>query len=181
MPFLLIFWANLHCYVNIFLFSPFPQFKHRFQFNLTPSISVGITIISAIASIATIYVNIPTIAASLYMVEVLVGLGVNIVFACVVDLYPTNLRAMAVCILAMFGRMGSIVVANVFGLLLDYHCETAFISMAALLFCKYLSIGNQFSRVLMKNFITLEISCSRELLFLSIHYDLKLIYAFLSF
>lgn len=70
------------------------------------------------------------------MLVQLVGIGASIVNACVVELYPTHLRAMALCILAMFGRMGSAVLANVLGLLLDYYCEVAFISAGFLLFCK---------------------------------------------
>lgn len=76
-------------------------------------------------------------AAVFYMMELIVGLGVSLVNTCVVDLYPTHLRAMAACVLSMFGRTGSVTLTNVLGLLLDYHCETAFQLMAAILFCKF--------------------------------------------
>lgn len=33
---------------------------------------------------------------------------------------------MAICIALMFGRLGSVVGANIVALLLDDHCETAF-------------------------------------------------------
>lgn len=69
-----------------------------------------------------------------YIAVIACGLGVSIVNACIVELYPTNLRAMAVSILTMFGRVGSVTAANVFGLLLDNYCRTAFISAGIILF-----------------------------------------------
>ncbi|XP_012158342.1 synaptic vesicle glycoprotein 2B isoform X2 [Ceratitis capitata] len=77
--------------------------------------------------IAATYADIPMVAIYLYVVLLLCGLGINVLSAATVDLYPTRLRAMAVCISLMMGRLGSVVGANVFGALLSHHCESAFI------------------------------------------------------
>ncbi|XP_036218388.2 niacin transporter NiaP isoform X1 [Bactrocera oleae] len=80
-----------------------------------------------VCGIAATYVDIPMVAIYLYVALLLCGLGINVLSAATVDLYPTRLRAMAVCISLMMGRLGSVVGANVFGALLSHHCETAFI------------------------------------------------------
>lgn len=54
------------------------------------------------------------------------GLGINVVNAATVELYPTSLRAMAMCVSQMFGRLGSFAGSSVAALLLDDHCESAF-------------------------------------------------------
>lgn len=97
-----------------------------------------------------------------YVILLTCGLGVTIVNAATVELYPTNLRyiykscnfsdlfnieymtdkyvyrAMAICISLMMGRLGSVVGANLVGFLLDYHCEAAFYICGVSLICKYL-------------------------------------------
>ncbi|XP_049310054.1 synaptic vesicle glycoprotein 2B [Bactrocera dorsalis] len=80
-----------------------------------------------VCGIAAAYVDIPMVAVYLYVALLLCGLGINVLSAATVDLYPTRLRAMAICISLMMGRLGSVVGANVFGALLSHHCETAFI------------------------------------------------------
>lgn len=89
-----------------------------------------------IAGIATIYVTIPIVAIYLYVILLLCGLSVPVVNAATVDLYPTNSRAMAICISLMMGRMGSVVGANIVGLLLDNYCQWAFFLSGALLIGK---------------------------------------------
>lgn len=83
--------------------------------------------VCGVCGIAATYVDIPMVATYLYIALLLCGLGINVLSAATVDLYPTRLRAMAVCISLMMGRLGSVVGANVFGALLSNHCETAFI------------------------------------------------------
>lgn len=81
-----------------------------------------------ICGIVTIYVNQPMVAIYLYLILLLCGLGINVLSAATVDLYPTRLRAMAVCISLMMGRLGSVVGANIVGLLISHHCESAFLA-----------------------------------------------------
>ncbi|KAJ6640092.1 Synaptic vesicle glycoprotein 2B [Pseudolycoriella hygida] len=85
-----------------------------------------ILVICGVSGLITVFINLPLIAIYLYLILLLCGLGVTVVNAATVDLYPTNLRAMAVCISLMMGRLGSVVGANIVGLLLDNHCELAF-------------------------------------------------------
>ncbi|EAT35248.1 AAEL012574-PA [Aedes aegypti] len=61
-----------------------------------------------------------------YMILVMCGFAGSIVSAITVDLFPTNLRAMAVCMSSMFGRLGGVIGSNLFGLLLESQCELTF-------------------------------------------------------
>lgn len=81
---------------------------------------------SGSCAIALIFVTIPTLETYLYIVLLACGLAINVVNASTIELYPTNLRAMAVCISLMFGRLGSVFGANLVGLLLDTHCQVTF-------------------------------------------------------
>lgn len=75
---------------------------------------------------ALIFVTIPALSTYLYVLLLACGLAINVVNASTIELYPTNLRAMAVCISLMFGRLGSVFGSNLVGLLLDSHCQVTF-------------------------------------------------------
>lgn len=79
-----------------------------------------------ICGIAIVYTNIPLLAVNLYCILLLCGLSISVVNSATVDLYPTNLRAMAVCISLMMGRLGSVVGANLAGVLIEYNCDYAY-------------------------------------------------------
>ncbi|XP_065085909.1 synaptic vesicle glycoprotein 2B-like [Ochlerotatus camptorhynchus] len=79
-----------------------------------------------IAGLLMTFVDIPMLAVWCYMILVMCGFAGSIVNAITVDLFPTNLRAMAVCISSMFGRLGGVAGANLFGLLLETRCELTF-------------------------------------------------------
>lgn len=83
--------------------------------------------------IATIFINMPMLSIYFYMILLLSGFGVPIVNAATVDLYPTQFRAMAVCIVLMMGRLGSVFGSNVYGILIDIYCPAAFILSGGLL------------------------------------------------
>ncbi|XP_058813431.1 synaptic vesicle glycoprotein 2B-like [Topomyia yanbarensis] len=86
------------------------------------------------------FIDVPFIAVWLYVILLTCGYCINVVNAVTVDLFPTNLRAMAVCISLMFGRLGSVVGANLVGVLLDTHCDLTFwISGISLISCGILS------------------------------------------
>ncbi|XP_037938045.1 synaptic vesicle glycoprotein 2A-like isoform X2 [Teleopsis dalmanni] len=91
------------------------------------SILFGCLVFCGLSGIAVIYTDIPLISTNLYLVLLLCGLGINVLSATTVEIYPTKLRAMAVCISLMMGRLGSVVGVNVFGTLLTQNCETAFV------------------------------------------------------
>lgn len=86
-------------------------------------------------------VDIPLLSIYLYITLLASGLAVTVVNASTVDLYPTNLRAMAVCVSLMMGRVGSVVGANWVGLLLDNYCEIVFSANGLfLILCAILAI-----------------------------------------
>uniref|UniRef100_A0A182RL79 Major facilitator superfamily (MFS) profile domain-containing protein n=1 Tax=Anopheles funestus TaxID=62324 RepID=A0A182RL79_ANOFN len=90
--------------------------------------------------ILIVFIDLPLLAIWFYLILLTCGFCISVVNACTVDLYPTNLRAMAVCISLMFGRLGSIVGSNLVGFLLDTRCELTFwISGLLLVACGVLS------------------------------------------
>lgn len=75
------------------------------------------------------WVQIPLLQICLLTVHIASGVGSNVLNTATVELYPTNLGAMAICISLMFGRLGSMVGSNVIALLLqNQHCEMTFYS-----------------------------------------------------
>ncbi|XP_037805450.1 synaptic vesicle glycoprotein 2B-like [Lucilia sericata] len=95
------------------------------KFNRTPILFV-ILALSGIFGILSLIIKIPLIA--IYMIALMLcsGLATSVMSAVVVDIYPTNLRAMAVCISLMLGRIGSVSGSYVLGALIETHCELAF-------------------------------------------------------
>ncbi|EDS32606.1 synaptic vesicle protein [Culex quinquefasciatus] len=95
---------------------------------------------SGIAGILVVFIAMPSVTIWLYMILLLGCYNVNVINAVAVDLFPTNLRAMAVSISLMFGRIGSVFGTNMNGLLLDSHCEATFwIASVIMLLCGVLS------------------------------------------
>uniref|UniRef100_A0A182VKS7 Major facilitator superfamily (MFS) profile domain-containing protein n=2 Tax=Anopheles merus TaxID=30066 RepID=A0A182VKS7_ANOME len=93
-----------------------------------------------ISGILIVFIDLPLLAIWFYVILLTCGFCISVVNACTVDLFPTNLRAMAVCISLMFGRLGSVVGANIVGFLLDSQCELTFwISGISLIGCGVLS------------------------------------------
>ncbi|XP_058839965.1 synaptic vesicle glycoprotein 2B-like [Topomyia yanbarensis] len=104
------------------------------------SILVFVFVGCGLSGALMVVVDTPVGGMSLYMILVMAGFGGSVVTAATVDLFPTNLRAMAVCIALMFGRLGGVVGANMLGMLLDTHCEWSFgMSGAILMICTVLS------------------------------------------
>uniref|UniRef100_A0A182INB7 Major facilitator superfamily (MFS) profile domain-containing protein n=1 Tax=Anopheles atroparvus TaxID=41427 RepID=A0A182INB7_ANOAO len=104
------------------------------------SILVFIFGVCGISGILIVFIDLPLLAIWFYLILLTCGFCIGVVNACTVDLFPTNLRAMAVCISLMFGRLGSVVGANIVGVLLDTNCELTFwISGVSLIACGVLS------------------------------------------
>lgn len=57
----------------------------------------------------------------------------GVVSAISVDLFPTNYRAMALCLILMNGRLGAMAGSNLIGFLLTYNCDLIFILFGGLL------------------------------------------------
>lgn len=54
------------------------------------------------------------------------GLCAAIVSAISVNLYPTNVRAMATCFIYMFARVGGLAGGNLIGFLIKNHCNVIY-------------------------------------------------------
>ncbi|XP_037805448.1 synaptic vesicle glycoprotein 2B-like [Lucilia sericata] len=81
---------------------------------------------SGVFGVLSILIKIPLVA--IYMIAIMLcsGVATSVMSAIVVDIYPTNLRAMAVCISLMLGRIGSVSGSYIMGALIESHCELAF-------------------------------------------------------
>lgn len=73
-----------------------------------------------------IYLTDTYVVSILFMLHIIFcGICVSVVVGTVIDVIPTQFRAMAVCIVYLIGRSGSIVAINVIGSLLDSNCNLA--------------------------------------------------------
>lgn len=96
--------------------------------------------ICGIFAIFIIYVKLPNHAVYFLLVAILCGLAVPVVNSATIDLYPTKLRAMGLCLTSSMGRIGSVVGANFIATFLDTHCSVTFwISGISLIICGILS------------------------------------------
>lgn len=103
-------------------------------------ILVFIFVTCGVAGLLLFVVDIPIAVIWLYIVFLCSGYTAVMVNAIIVDVYPTSLRAMAVCIALMVGRLGSVVGSNMLGILLEQHCELTFgIASVLLIVCGLLT------------------------------------------
>lgn len=86
---------------------------------------LSVLIVCGTCGILALVIQIPLLAIYLFVVLLCCGVCTTVVSAIVVDIYPTNLRAMAMCISLMMGRIGSVTGSNVLGALIDTHCAAA--------------------------------------------------------
>lgn len=111
----------------------FKNFMHKFV--LTVFIFVG----CGVAGIASVFSTVE-LAIILYVILLCCGLTIAVVNAATVDLYPTNLRAMAICLSLMSGRAGSVVGSYIVGIFIENNCNATFIgSGTSLIACGILS------------------------------------------
>ncbi|XP_073832107.1 synaptic vesicle glycoprotein 2B-like isoform X2 [Musca autumnalis] len=102
-------------------------------------IMVIMIIFCSSCGLAAIWLPYTSISAILYVMLFLVGISINVLGAATVDLYPTQLRAMAMCVSLMMGRIGSVIGTNIVGALIATSCEmTFYISCFAMLSCAIL-------------------------------------------
>ncbi|XP_058444418.1 synaptic vesicle glycoprotein 2C [Malaya genurostris] len=69
---------------------------------------------------------------SMIVVFLAVGCCGSVLSAISVDLFPTNYRAMALCLILMTGRLGAMVGSNLVGFLLTYNCDLIFVLLGGL-------------------------------------------------
>ncbi|XP_028026245.1 synaptic vesicle glycoprotein 2C-like [Bombyx mandarina] len=86
----------------------------------------GIMFVCGVATVGAAFVPHGGAATALLIVSLCSGCAASILAAIVVDVFPTCLRAMAMCVMYMVGRGGAAVGSNFLGATLDTHCQTAF-------------------------------------------------------
>lgn len=90
--------------------------------------------------ILSVFTNIPMLGIYFYLILILCGFSSMVVIAATVDLYPTNFRAMAICMFMMMGRLGSAFGTNFYGFLIDNYCSMCFLTSGiSLIFCGIIS------------------------------------------
>ncbi|XP_065364983.1 synaptic vesicle glycoprotein 2B-like [Calliphora vicina] len=102
------------------------------KFQRTPILFI-ILATCGLSGILSLIINVPLVAIYMLVIMLCCGLGTSVMNTIVVDIYPTNLRAMAVCISLMLGRIGSVTGSNVMGALIETHCEAALYSSSCAL------------------------------------------------
>lgn len=98
---------------------------------------VGFLTITGIAGLCAQYITGYTAIQVLTGLFLMGGCGIGIVNAIVVDLYPTQIRAMAMAVSLMFGRLGAVAGSNVVGPLIYNFCDYFFYIFAADHISKY--------------------------------------------
>ncbi|XP_011177279.2 synaptic vesicle glycoprotein 2B [Zeugodacus cucurbitae] len=90
-------------------------------------------LVCGVCGILAFTIQIPLLGIYLLVIQLCCGCGISVLNAIVVEIFPTNLRGMAVCISLMIGRIGSVSGSNILGLLIETHCEMALYSPAVAL------------------------------------------------
>lgn len=102
--------------------------------------SVLVFVGCGICGILSVFIENLQIAIALYVILLCCGLAIAVVNSATVDLYPTSLRAMGVCISLMMGRLGSVIGSYIVGIFIEHYCRTTFIgSGVSLIVCGLLS------------------------------------------
>jgi len=117
------------------------QFSVSFSDSLVPQklifhfLAVTTLLISCISGVIVTFVTQTYLIVLFYSVFIaFAGINVGIINAAAVDLFPTHLRAMAVCVSMMFGRLGSALSSNFIGSLVESNCEMTYYLYAAIMF-----------------------------------------------
>ncbi|CAG4946268.1 unnamed protein product [Colias eurytheme] len=86
----------------------------------------SIMFVCGVATVCAALVPQGGAATALLVLALCAGCAASILAAIAVDVFPTALRAMAMCVMYMVGRTGAAVGSNILGATLDRHCEAAF-------------------------------------------------------
>ncbi|XP_031639092.1 synaptic vesicle glycoprotein 2B-like isoform X1 [Contarinia nasturtii] len=85
-----------------------------------------ISIVCGGCGIMCMLTNILFVQTYSFVLLMCAGWGMNVINAATVEIYPTALRAMAICISLMFGRLGGVFGANIMAHFIGSHCEMVF-------------------------------------------------------
>lgn len=95
---------------------------------------------TGIAGLLIMFVSNPAIATYLYVWLLVSGVNNTLLNTVTYDLFPTNLRSLAMSLSLMMGRLGSLVGGNIAGFLLEANCNFMFVlSGTVLILCGVLT------------------------------------------
>lgn len=77
----------------------------------------------------------PVLGAYLYVWLLACGINYTLLSTVTYDLFPTNLRSLAMSLTLMCGRLGSLVGGNIAGVLLERYCGITFTLSGVVLLC----------------------------------------------
>ncbi|XP_075976263.1 synaptic vesicle glycoprotein 2B-like [Anticarsia gemmatalis] len=86
----------------------------------------GIMFVCGAATVGAAWVPHGAAATALLILALCSGCAASILAAIAVDVFPTTLRAMAMCVMYMVGRGGAAMGSYFLGATLDLHCHEAF-------------------------------------------------------
>ncbi|XP_055588279.1 synaptic vesicle glycoprotein 2B [Uranotaenia lowii] len=90
-------------------------------------ILVSHLIISGVSGVLLVFVNqTQAVLVLICFLIIFAGSSISLVNGAAVSLFPTNIRATAVCLSLMMGRLGSVAGTNFIGLILEDHCHLTF-------------------------------------------------------
>lgn len=83
--------------------------------------------ISAVCAVALMITTTSMISNISYILLLAVGIAITVVNASTAELFPTQYRAMALCLSLMSGRLGAVLGSLFIGLLMDNYCTYTFL------------------------------------------------------
>uniref|UniRef100_A0A182IPZ6 Major facilitator superfamily (MFS) profile domain-containing protein n=1 Tax=Anopheles atroparvus TaxID=41427 RepID=A0A182IPZ6_ANOAO len=87
---------------------------------------------SGVSGIALQFVDNPYALVALFCsFLVFAGTSISVLNGATVSIFPTNVRAMAVCLTLMMGRLGSVFGSNLVGLIMEQNCTFTFLLFAS--------------------------------------------------
>ncbi|XP_055551754.1 synaptic vesicle glycoprotein 2A-like isoform X2 [Wyeomyia smithii] len=88
-------------------------------------------LMSGISGMLLVFIDDPYLVLVLFCsFMVFAGISISLVNGAAVSLFPTNVRAMAVCLSLMMGRLGSVAGTNLIGLIIERNCNLTFVLFA---------------------------------------------------
>lgn len=116
------------CYTGgFFLLSVLVNYVGRLTIFTFVSFSTGI------CGFLIVWISNATIAIYLYVWLLVSGVTIVLLNTVTYDLFPTHLRALALSVSVMFGRLGALTGGNVAGMLLENHCSALYIFSGSIL------------------------------------------------
>lgn len=97
---------------------------------------VGFFTISSVAGLIAQYMYGSGILKTLMSLVSISSTTIGVINAVAVDLYPTNVRAMALAISLMFGRIGAVTGSHITGIVFYQLCDYTFYIITAVNICK---------------------------------------------